>query len=30
LSIAAEPLRRLVQATFEHAGTTPDEARLVS
>ncbi len=30
MSIAAEPLHRLVQATFEHAGTTPEEARLVA
>jgi uncharacterized oxidoreductase len=30
LSIAAEPLRQLVQTTFEHAGTTPEEARLVA
>jgi len=29
LSIAAEPLHRLVQTTFEHAGMTPDDARLV-
>jgi uncharacterized oxidoreductase len=30
MSIAAEPLHRLVQTTFEHAGTTPEEARLVA
>jgi hydroxycarboxylate dehydrogenase B len=30
MSIAAEPLHRLVLTTFEHAGTTPEEARLVA
>jgi len=30
MSIAAEPLHRLVQTTFEHAGTTAEEARLVA
>src|ERR671919_1014240 len=30
MSIAAEPLHQLVQTTFEHAGTTPEEARLVA
>ena len=30
MGIAAEPLHRLVQTTFEHAGTTPEEARLVA
>jgi hypothetical protein len=29
VSIAAEPLHRLVRTTFEHAGTTQEEARLV-
>lgn len=30
MSIAADPLHRLVQMTFEHAGTTEEEARLVA
>jgi hydroxycarboxylate dehydrogenase B len=30
MSIVAEPLHRLVQTTFEHAGTTEEEARLVA
>jgi hydroxycarboxylate dehydrogenase B len=30
MSIAAAPLHRLVQTTFEHAGTTAEEARLVA
>ena len=30
MSIAADPLHRLVQTTFEHAGTTAEEARLVA